>query len=68
MLEPELEDLPAADRIGLAREAEILRLHDAGMGVDKLGARFRILYATINRIVAREHARRAAAAREYEGW
>ena len=37
------------------REAEILRLHDAGMGPDKLGARFRLEYAVIRRIVAREY-------------
>lgn len=56
--------------------AEIVRLAQAGMGVDKLGARFRLPYATIAAIVARERARPApwdnpanaeAAAREYEG-
>jgi hypothetical protein len=53
-----------------AISAEIIRLHDAGMGVDKIGARFRIPYNAINRIVERERARRTAnaAAREYEGW
>ncbi len=40
------------------REAEILRLHDAGTGSVKLGARFRLAYAKINAIVAWELARR----------
>lgn len=58
--------------ISPARTAEIVRLHDARMGIDALGARFRLPYAVIRRIVERELARRAAnagaAAREYEGW
>ena len=71
MLELELEDLPRADRLGPAGESEVLRLHGAGMGIDALGARFRLNYAVIRRIVDRERARRdaaaEAAAREYEG-
>ena len=50
---------PLISEIGPAREAEILRLHDAGMGPVKLGARFRLAYAKINAIVARELAQRA---------
>lgn len=47
--------LPAsAAALSPAVSAEILRLHDAGMGVDKLGARFRLAYAVIRRTVARE--------------
>ena len=42
-----------------AVRAEIVRLHDAGIGPDRLGALFRLEYAVIRRIVA---------AREYEGW
>ena len=54
--------LPAsAAGISPAISAELVRLHDAGMGVDAIGARFRIAYATIATIVAAEHKRRADA-------
>ncbi len=54
--------LPAsAAGISPAISAELVRLHDAGMGVDAMGARFRIAYAKIATIVAAEHKRRADA-------
>ena len=60
---------PLISEIGPAREAEILRLHDAGMGPVKLGARFRLAYAKINAIVARELAQRATGgALEWHRW
>ncbi len=61
MIDPELAELAQADRVGPAQAAEILRLADAGMGPDQLGARFRLEYAVIRRIVARERKRRADA-------
>lgn len=62
MLEPELEEIARADRLPPGLEAEIVRLHDAAMGIDALGARFRLPYATITAIVARQRPRHAAAA------
>lgn len=62
---------PLDSEVAPATSAEIVRLHDAGMGIDALGARFRLPYATIAAIVPRGRPRRAAtaeaAARAHEG-
>lgn len=53
--------MPDTCPLSPGREAEILRLHDAGMSPDQLGARFRLEYRVIARIVAAERKRRADA-------
>ncbi|HDZ74357.1 MAG TPA: hypothetical protein ENH55_16655 [Aurantimonas coralicida] len=54
--------LPAsAAALPPAVSAEIVRLADAGMGPDALGAKFRLAYKVLNRIVTRERKRRADA-------